>query len=94
MIEGYQAGQTLKELGKTFGVSRTTVSSILKREGIQIRNQSLGPEAINLAVELYISGLSLVEVGKQLECDPSTVRLALIAADEPRRDTHGRMAEL
>jgi hypothetical protein len=85
MIEGCQAGQILKKFGQTFGPSKNNRVIDPKREDMQIRNQSLGHEAINLAVDLYSSGPSLMEVGKQLECDPSTVRLALIAAGEPGR---------
>jgi hypothetical protein len=67
------------------------VSSILTNEKVAIRNQSLGPDAIALAVDLYRTGLSLAKVGTRLSCDANTVRLALEKAGVQRRDTHGRV---
>ena len=90
MIKEYQAGSTLKQLGIRLGISGPRVSSLLKDHGVTIRNQCLSPEATALAIELYGSGLSLAKVGSKLSCDASTVRLALVEAQVPRRDTHGR----
>jgi hypothetical protein len=90
MIQSYRAGSTLKEIGAKFRITGSRVSSLLKDRGVRIRNQSLEPEAIALAIELYESGLSLAKVGAKLSCDANTVRLAPISAGEPRRDTHGR----
>jgi transposase-like protein len=89
VIQCYQAGSTIREIGTTFGVGRETVSSILKSHDVRIRNQSLEPEAVALAIDLYRSGLSLAKVGNELHCDASTVRLALEGSGVPRRDTHG-----
>jgi lambda repressor-like predicted transcriptional regulator len=94
MSRGYQAGATLKEIASRYGVHRTTVSSILKKEGVQIRNQSLGPEAIASAVELYRSGLSLAMVGSKLSCDASTVRLVLLRSGVALRDQHGQVVNV
>lgn len=43
------------------------------------------PEAVARAVTLYAKGLSLVEVGTILECNPASVRNVLIQKGVPRR---------
>jgi DNA-binding CsgD family transcriptional regulator len=94
LVSAYRSGRTTYELANEFGIHRLTVSKILIREGVPRRNASLTPESVQEAALLYRSGLSLAAVGLHLGCDPNTVRLALMAAGEPRRDTHGRAVEL
>jgi hypothetical protein len=60
---------------------------------VKARNQSLGPEGIAQAIKLYNSGLSLAKVGRNLSCDPNTVRLVLDSKGVARRDPHGRQFE-
>ena len=91
LVSAYQSGCTTYELAAEFSIHRLTVSEILIREGVPRRNASLSPESVQEAIRLYRTGLSLAVVGNRLGCDPGTVRLALIAAQEPRRDTHGRI---
>ena len=91
MVNGYQAGSTLRELRVRFRVSKSRISSILKAHGVKIRNQSLEADTIALGIRLYNSGLSLAQVGSNLSCDANTVRLALVKAGVQRRDTHGRI---
>jgi len=43
-----------------------------------------------LAVELYRDGHSAAAMAPHFECDPGTVRLALIKAGVRVRDSHGR----
>jgi hypothetical protein len=43
LIEGYQAGATVYELGDQFGINRQTVGKILKRHGVKMRRQGLSP---------------------------------------------------
>jgi uncharacterized protein YjcR len=44
---------------------------------VRLRYRSLGPDDIDLAKDLYARGLSVVKVGKMLDCDGGTVWLAL-----------------
>lgn len=90
LLVAYRSGRTTYQLATQFGIHRTTVSNLLLREAVAIRNASLTQDQTQDAVSLYRSGLSLAGVGNRLGCDPGTVRLALIAVHEPRRDTHGR----
>jgi hypothetical protein len=90
LVAGYQAGSTAKELGDRWRVHRTTVAALLKARGVQLRNRPLDEAEVSAAIGLYQSGLSLATVGQRLARDPNSVRMALLRAGVPRRDTHGR----
>ena len=81
---------TVYELGDEFGIERRTVSVILKRHGVRMRMQSLDEEAIDEAVRLYESGLSLAKVGERVGVTARTVQLRLRERGVTMRDTHGR----
>jgi hypothetical protein len=90
MAARYQEGATVYELAAEFGCNRTTVAIRLKNAGIQMRGQSPTLEAIDSMVRLYVSGLSLLEVGKQLGFCANTVRNCLLDRRIQASDTHGR----
>jgi lambda repressor-like predicted transcriptional regulator len=90
LIGAYETGATTKELGELYGIHRTTISAILKRNGVALRFQSLGAKDIALAQELYQSGLSLAKVSSRFSCHPNTVRLALKDHGVQMRDCHWR----
>ena len=75
LVEGYEAGKTVYELGEEFGIARQTVGKILKRRGVAMRMRGLSPEQIDEAVRLYEDGWSLARIGErfgvriQLEVD-------------------------
>ena len=77
MAVKYQAGSTVYELAGEFGCHRTTVADQLKKSGIVTRGQSPTPETIESMANLYASGLSFQEVGKQLGFCANTVRNCL-----------------
>jgi hypothetical protein len=90
LVAGYQAGSTVYQLADQFRIHPSTVSKVLERQGVPRRNRPLSPAQITQAAELYATGQSLVRVGKQLGCDGSTARLALIKAGVQMRDCQGR----
>ena len=90
MAAKYEAGATVYELAAEFGCHRTTIAERLKKAGISMRGQSPTPEAIDSMVRIYVSGLSLLEVGKQLGFCANTVRNCLRERHIPARDTHER----
>ncbi|MGH3390303.1 MAG: hypothetical protein ACRDOO_15650 [Actinomadura sp.] len=53
LIEGYQAGATVYELGNRFGINRKTVSEILHRHQVPMRRRGLSTEQISEAARLY-----------------------------------------
>jgi len=54
------------ELSDLFGVHRNTVSVHLKRQGIEMRHASLRTPQREVATQLRVGGLSLVEIGRRL----------------------------
>ena len=62
------------DLAAEFGCHRSTVAARVKKAGIVMRGQS--PEAVTVdsMESLYQSGLSYVEVGRQLGYSANTVR--------------------
>jgi hypothetical protein len=73
LIDGYQAGATVYELGNRFGISRQTVGKILHRHDVRMRGRGLPPEQIDEAVRLYEGGWSLARIGDHMAVDPTTV---------------------
>lgn len=90
LVVGYRAGATVYELANLFRINRTTVSLVLERQNVPRRNRPFSPTQIQQAQVLYAAGQSLAKAGKQLGCDASTVRLALLRVGVRMRDTHGR----
>lgn len=78
LITAYQAGMNVYKLGERFGITRQTVSAILKRHGVQIRKRGLTEEEIGEAVQLYAQGWSLTRIGQHFEVDVRTVRSRLL----------------
>jgi lambda repressor-like predicted transcriptional regulator len=78
------------ELAAEFACHRTTVAARLKKAGIVMRGQSPTPDAIDSMVRLYVSGLSLEEIGKQLGFCANTVRNCLLSCRILARVTHGQ----
>ena len=78
------------ELAAAFGCHRATIAERLKKSGITMRGQSPSSEDIDSTVRLYASGLSFLEVGKQLGFCANTVRDCLRGRRIQARDTHGR----
>jgi YesN/AraC family two-component response regulator len=90
LVDRYESGATVYELAKEFRCSRQTVSERLKKAGVTMRHQSPTPEVIDAMVRLYLSELSLVEVGKQFGFYANSVASCLRKRGIQVRDTHGR----
>lgn len=90
LIAGYQAGAKLRELGQQFGIHPETAGSILRRNGIEIRQRGLSVEQEAEAERLYATGLSLKRVGERLGVDGETVRKVLMSRGMRPRDQSGQ----
>jgi hypothetical protein len=81
LIKGYGDGTTVYELGREFGIHRTTASVILKRNGSVIRrrglDESLRPEITRLREE----GWSYYRLGPRFGVAPATVKRFLLTGD-------------
>ena len=75
----YVGGLTVDQLAAKWSINRGTVMGHLKRQGVKTRRPSgvLEGERLAEATELYGSGVSLNQLGKQFELDPKTVRARL-----------------
>lgn len=90
LITAFQAGATVYELGRRFGIDRQTVSRILKRHGIETRWRTITEEQVDTAVRLYEQGLSLAQVGERLNLRGKSLRVHLLKRGVKMRDSHGR----
>jgi len=90
LIEGYEGGATVYELGDRFGIKRQTVSVILKRREVRMRRQGLTLEQVDEAVRLYGVGWSLARISIKFDTTANTVRSRLLERGVRMRDMHGR----
>jgi len=66
------------ELGREFGIHRTTVGIILKRQGVRMRMQGLSEEHRNEMIALRGQGWSFTRLGERFGVNASTVRNFLV----------------
>jgi hypothetical protein len=97
LIERYQAGENLKDLAKTAGVSYQTVGRALQKAGVQLRGRQKTPATRKLMSEsrrFYLDEerlryfqshqLTCREMAEMLGCNEETVRQRLIELELPR----------
>ena len=65
LVDLYEAGATLVELGERFSVHRRTAAAHLVRRSVPIRRRGLDECHLAEAIELYASGSTLMEVGRR-----------------------------
>ena len=90
IITQYEAGTSSLRLANQFRISKGSVIRVLRDAGVSIRNQSLSEKQIKQATKLYLSGMSLINIGTQLGFDATTVHRQLFRRGVKMRDTHGR----
>jgi DNA-binding CsgD family transcriptional regulator len=78
LIEGYQNGRTVYELGAEFGIHRGTVSKLLKRVGVPMRRRGLDESQYREVAALRAKGMSFAKLGERFGVDASTVRRFLL----------------
>lgn len=77
IISRYQAGEPTTTLSKDYGVSRSSIASLLRKEGVALRGQAMTKESIDRAVALYSQGLTIRQVADEVKYSYSTVRSAI-----------------
>jgi lambda repressor-like predicted transcriptional regulator len=75
--EQYQAGRSMNELARRYGVHRTNILHALERSEIPIRQRGLFPDRVAEAAVLYRAGWSLARLGEKYGCKDMTVAHAL-----------------
>ncbi|OBK28859.1 hypothetical protein A5634_19660 [Mycobacterium asiaticum] len=91
VLELYRLGLSTYKLAQRFGTDRHTITSHLRRGGVEIRSsRKLTPQLIEQATQLYSGGQSLAAIGKKFDVSPTTIGTALRKAGVKLRDSHGR----
>lgn len=90
LVDAYQAGATIAELGDRFHVNPTTVVRHLERHGVARRQpqRSLSDAQIEEASRLYQDGWQTAQLGRRFGVATETMRLALRSAGVPARYRH------
>jgi hypothetical protein len=87
----YRSGKATKELSGQFGIHRATVTAILRRLGVDLRQRGLTDEQVAEACCLYPEGWSLARLAERYDVDDMTVRRYLLLAGIVIRAQHERI---
>ncbi|MFC5265879.1 helix-turn-helix domain-containing protein [Kribbella qitaiheensis] len=90
IIVEYEAGASSAAIGSMFSLSKKSVVKVLREAGINVRYPRMTESELRRATMLYNDGYSLVEVGRRLGRDHSTIYKAMKRAGMKMRDSHGR----
>jgi hypothetical protein len=77
LIKAYEQQETIKALAQRFDIHRVTVSALLRRHGVELRQTGLAPDEVDAAMHLYRQGWSLARLGTKFGVDSTTVWRAL-----------------
>ena len=75
MMRRYHAGETVYDLAEAFGCHRSTVSAVLKRNGVTVtlvKSEKIFDPAE--AAALYEAGMKSKEIGKRFGVSEQTIR--------------------
>lgn len=77
IVHLYKAGEPTTKLGQGFGISRSSLASLLREEGVRLRGQAMTREATDLTASLYSQGRTIRMLAEQVGYSYGTVRAAL-----------------
>jgi transcriptional regulator of aromatic amino acid metabolism len=89
IVHRYEAGDTTQQIGNRYGISKTRVATVLRKQGITIRRQGLTIEQASEAEMLYANGKSLAWLGARYDVSHTTVAAALRRQDVELRPRPG-----
>jgi DNA-binding transcriptional regulator LsrR (DeoR family) len=87
----YRAGEATKELAAHFGIHRATVTALLHRLSVDLRQRGLTDAQSAEACRLYPEGWSLARLAERYDVDDMTVRRYLLFAGVVMRSPHERL---
>jgi transposase-like protein len=74
VVVAYEAGASMAELAQSHAVHRHTISLLLRKAGVAIRQTTeMSRDEIDQAIQLYESGLSLQKIGDQVGWNHNTI---------------------
>lgn len=94
LVERYQAGSSVYQLAKRYGIHRITIGRHLHSRGIDTTAPALTQEQVREAVQLYADGWSCKKIAKHFGVGAETVRERLHQARVPVRGPHERVQKL
>ncbi len=81
LVAQYEAGSSIADLARLFGMHTQTVDAHLKRQGVEKHWAfRLSSEQVDKAVELYANGWSTIEIAKEFNITTNTANRSLIRA--------------
>jgi DNA invertase Pin-like site-specific DNA recombinase len=66
LVADYRAGSAARDLAERYGLARSTVVGLLRKQGVVIRYPQMTPADRIRVVELYQSGVTQIEIARQL----------------------------
>ena len=74
LVEGYRSGKTVYELGREFGIHRTTVGIILRRQGLAPVRRSACEQHRDEIMRLRNEGVSYRRIGERYGLSDTAIR--------------------
>jgi AraC-like DNA-binding protein len=90
MVERYLDGSAIKDLAREFRVHRTTVTTVLRRQHVELRQAGLNEGRVDEARQLYRDGWSVARLGEKFGVDGKTVWRCLLLAGVVMRSPNAR----
>ena len=81
----YQAGLPTRALMARYQLGKGTVLRIFQQASVEVRHQSLTPDQLTEAIQLYQDGWSLGRVRQHFDRDASLIHITFKGAGVPRR---------
>lgn len=73
IVELYKNKNTPTEIGEIYNVSKATIKRLLSNLGVLNKHPRLTEDRKDKMCELYINGMHLYQIGKELKCNQNTV---------------------
>ena len=66
MTQQYSEGVSMSAMSRSYGISTYSLRMVLAREGVLSCGESMSEESIQLALGLHASGVSVMEIARQV----------------------------
>ena len=73
LVAEYRTGSTAADLGRRYGLAKTTVLRLIRQAGERVRHPRFSASETARLVELYEAGLTQKNIAEQLGRSPSAV---------------------
>lgn len=93
LVERYQAGSSVYQLAKHYGIHRITIGKHLRSRGINTTATALTEEQVREAVQFYVGGWSCKKIATHFGVGAETVRERLHEEGVRMRGPHERVGK-